>query len=170
MNQNERACHLDICGIDIPKELNDALAAGKLVVFAGAGVSMQPPHGFRPFDQLVLSIGENVDPSGKCKGLMGNGESCEAALGRLADVGDVHEACASQLKDATVPICTRISSGFSGESMTFAWLRRISISVLKKQQARLTPSPVYTSPRLCPRVVPLRELFICMAASIGLKI
>ena len=34
MNQNERACHLDICGIDIPKELNDALAAGKLVVFA----------------------------------------------------------------------------------------------------------------------------------------
>lgn len=32
MNQNERACHLDICGIDIPKELNDALAAGKLVV------------------------------------------------------------------------------------------------------------------------------------------
>lgn len=101
MNQNERACHLDICGIDIPKELNDALAAGKLVVFAGAGVSMQPPHGFRPFDQLVLSIGENVDPSGKCKGLMGNGESCEAALGRLADVGDVHEACASQLKDAT---------------------------------------------------------------------
>ena len=107
---------MDICGIDIPKELNGALAAGKLVVFAGAGVSMQRPYGFRPFADLVLSVAEDIDPFGKCKDLMANGESCEAALGRLADVGDAREACASRLKDDRCSDLHRNILGLFGQS------------------------------------------------------
>ena len=71
---------MNISGVAVPDKLTDALLEGNLVIFAGAGVSMQPPQSLVSFRDLVKDIAKDVDPSGKCKSLMEDGESCEAAL------------------------------------------------------------------------------------------
>lgn len=50
---------------DIPNQLIKATYSGSLVVFAGAGVSMQDPVCLPSFNNLVLRIKEQVDPSGR---------------------------------------------------------------------------------------------------------
>ena len=82
-------------GITIPDELCEALAEDRLVVFAGAGVSMQGESPLPPFADLVRQIGCSLDPLNKCKILHSDIDSCEASLGRLSEMGDIHGACAS---------------------------------------------------------------------------
>lgn len=91
-------------GSELPQELVQAALNGRLVVFAGAGVSMQPKVSLPNFNQLVDAIREEVDP--------GRGErdrqyrpsendeheyteAPEHYLGYLKNEDkDVHEACA----------------------------------------------------------------------------
>ena len=57
----DSASAMKIGGVDFPEPLLNALRDGKLVVFAGAGVSMGPPAGLPSFRELA----EGLDnPSG----------------------------------------------------------------------------------------------------------
>lgn len=51
-------------GVNIPEDLISAAYTGSLVVFAGAGVSMQKPVCFPSFNSLVTRIKDQVDPAG----------------------------------------------------------------------------------------------------------
>ena len=74
-----------ISGIDFPAALLDAQQAGKLVVFAGAGVSVPAPSNYPNFDELADTLAGGVYtrlPD----------EPVDRFLGRLADHGvQVHE-------------------------------------------------------------------------------
>lgn len=60
---------MKFCGVDvnIPEVLIDAASSGNLVIFAGAGVSMQPPVNLPGFDALVDSLRFKVDPAGRLR-------------------------------------------------------------------------------------------------------
>lgn len=81
--------------VAIPDELCEALVEDRLVVFAGAGVSMQGEIPLPPFADLVRQIARSLDPLNKCKILNSDADSCEASLGRLSEMGDIHGSCAS---------------------------------------------------------------------------
>ena len=57
--RNERGEKMDIKGVKIPYELLDAIKDDKLVIFAGAGVSMNPPAKLCDFISLTRRIAEN---------------------------------------------------------------------------------------------------------------
>lgn len=88
---------LDVFGVNMPDELSEALLRGSLVIFAGAGVSKQPPCSLCTFEELVEGIADDVDPLRRCAPILENGESCEAALGRLSVEGDIYKTCAEKL-------------------------------------------------------------------------
>lgn len=82
-----------IQGIEIPDELTEAVEEDRLVVFAGAGVSMQPPDPLPDFTQLVEGITQSVRPGQPAIERIGN-ERYETYLGRVGEVGQLKEACA----------------------------------------------------------------------------
>ena len=92
-------------GVHLPDELNRALADGSLVIFAGAGVSMQRPKPLASFVELVKSASEQFDPLDNLgiRRALDQGEdvNLEAALGLLSQKGDVHAYCASLLEEET---------------------------------------------------------------------
>lgn len=49
---------MKIDGVDFPQPLLDALRDGRLVVFAGAGVSMGPPSDLPGFRRLAKQVAE----------------------------------------------------------------------------------------------------------------
>lgn len=53
--------------IDFPDRVIDAAESGSLVVFAGAGVSMQPSVSLPDFNNLIVQIKEKVDILGKLR-------------------------------------------------------------------------------------------------------
>lgn len=85
---------MKIAGVDFPEPLLNALRDGRLVVFAGAGVSMGPPAGLPDFKGLARRVAQ-VTP------LTVNAfEREDAFLGRLNDHGtDVHRRAAQILQD-----------------------------------------------------------------------
>ena len=73
--------------IEVPSELVDAARAGELVVFVGAGVSMDPPSSLPSFRKLVADIGTLTGTPATDADF----ERPDRFLGRLADQGvDVH--------------------------------------------------------------------------------
>lgn len=120
---------MNISGVDVPDKLTDALLEGNLVIFAGAGVSMQPPQSLVSFRDLVKDIAKDVDPSGKCKSLMEDGEFCEAALGRLSEVGDVYASCSARLNQ---PICSELHKSILALSMQGGAIRVVTTNFDKK--------------------------------------
>jgi hypothetical protein len=71
--------------VDFPKPLLAAQVAGRLVVFAGAGVSMSPPANFPSFKKLAEAIGSGASPKM-------DDEPDDRYLGRLEKEGvHVHE-------------------------------------------------------------------------------
>lgn len=96
---------MNILGVQLPDELNRALANGSLVIFAGAGVSMQHPKPLASFVELVKSASEQFDPldNFRIRRALDQGEdvNLEAALGLLSQKGDVHAYCASLLEEET---------------------------------------------------------------------
>ena len=120
---------MNISGVDVPDKLTDALLEGNLVIFAGAGVSMQPPQSLVSFRDLVKDIASDVDPSGKCKSLMEDGESCEAALGRLSEIGDVYASCSARLNQ---PICSELHKKILTLSMQGGAIRVVTTNFDKK--------------------------------------
>ena len=72
---------MKIAGIDFQKPILDALRDGRLVVFAGAGVSMGEPANLPNFRDLAKAIAQGSDKS------IGEGEPEDRFLGRLKDEG-----------------------------------------------------------------------------------
>ena len=70
-----------LANVDFPTSLLDALRDNKLVVFAGAGVSMGEPAGLPNFKGLTNKIAEH------CPETRRKNESLEHFLGRLHDAG-----------------------------------------------------------------------------------
>ena len=82
-----------IAGVDFPEPLLNALRDGRLVVFAGAGVSMGPPAGLPDFRRLAELVAEGTGQS------IGNAETEDQFLARLKDRGtDVHQRAADILQ------------------------------------------------------------------------
>src|SRR6266540_3727162 len=81
--------------IDFPAEILQAQKDGKLVIFAGAGVSMGPPANLPSFGGLVQKIGTGASPQRQ-------GETDDQYLGRLHEDGrgmQVHDIAARILLD-----------------------------------------------------------------------
>jgi NAD-dependent SIR2 family protein deacetylase len=79
--------------IDFPQEVVDGQRDGKLVVFAGAGVSMPPPSNLPSFADLAAQIGGGCNPRN-------SSESPDEYLGRLHNLGEgvaVHKLAAKIL-------------------------------------------------------------------------
>ena len=77
---------MKIANVDFPERLLNALRDGRLVVFAGAGVSMGPPAGLPSFRRLAEQVAEGTGQS------TGTAETEDRFLGRLEDRGtDVHQ-------------------------------------------------------------------------------
>lgn len=82
-----------IGGVDFPERLLNALQHGRLVIFAGAGVSMGPPANLPSFKRLAELVAEGTGQS------MVRGETEDRFLGRLQDRGtNVHERAAEILR------------------------------------------------------------------------
>ena len=78
-----------IAGIEFPQPLLDALHDRRLVVFAGAGVSMGPPANLPDFDELAHQISEGTGQARR------ESEPVDEFLRRLKDAGtDVHRLAA----------------------------------------------------------------------------
>ncbi len=90
---------MKIAGVDFPEQLLNALRDGRLVVFAGAGVSMGAPAHLPSFRRLAEKV---ADGTGQ---FIGNDEPEDRFLGRLKDRGtDVHRIAADVLQpDASKP-------------------------------------------------------------------
>lgn len=82
-----------IQGIEIPDELTEAVEEDRLVVFAGAGVSMQPPDPLPDFTELVEGITQIVRAGQPTPQRIGN-ERYESYLGRVGEVSQLKEVCA----------------------------------------------------------------------------
>ena len=102
---------MKIDGIDFPRRILDALRDGKLVVFAGAGVSMGEPAKLPNFKGLATAIAQ-----GTGKTLQGYHELEDQFLGRLQHEGvEVHTIAAKDASEKTAggrsrnpPTCTAI--------------------------------------------------------------
>ena len=82
-----------IGGVDFPEPLLNALRDGRLVVFAGAGVSMGPPACLPDFRELARQVAEGTGLS------IGEGEQEDRFLGRLESDGTyVHQIAAQRLQ------------------------------------------------------------------------
>ena len=83
---------MKIANIDFPKPLLNALRDGKLVVFAGAGVSMGEPACLPSFEALAHRIAKGTGKT------LQDGEPIDRFLGRLQHDGvDVHARAAREL-------------------------------------------------------------------------
>src|ERR1039457_1260235 len=77
--------------LDFPDEILDAQRAGTLVIFAGAGVSMDPPSNYPDFNALASRIGGSIHPRPE-------GEAIDRYFGQLVGIGaTVHEQVRSIL-------------------------------------------------------------------------
>lgn len=93
---------INIASVKLPFSLVRASREGRLVVFAGAGVSMQRPTCLPNFDDLVSTIRDEVDPGHYLRNRAG--ETPERYLGYLKEQGrDIYEACASRLGVVRTP-------------------------------------------------------------------
>ena len=82
-----------IGGVDFPEPLLNALRDGRLVVFAGAGVSMGPPASLPDFRELARQVAEGTGLA------IGEREQEDHFLGRLKAAGtDVHQIAAQRLQ------------------------------------------------------------------------
>ena len=84
---------VEIAGVDFPETLIAALRDGRLVIFAGAGVSMGQPAGLPDFEKLACRIAAGTDKSKE------DSETTDRFLRRLKDGEiDVHSRAATLLQ------------------------------------------------------------------------
>jgi hypothetical protein len=79
--------------VDLPRAVIDAQGRGELVVFAGAGVSMDAPSSYPNFRELAIELGGMAYP-------IGEHEPIDRYLGRLAEHNiAVHDRVKERLSD-----------------------------------------------------------------------
>ena len=84
---------MKISGVDFPEPLLTALRNRRLVIFAGAGVSMGPPAGLPSFHQLADRVAEGTGET------ISTWEAEDRFLGRLKNRGvNVHDRAAELLR------------------------------------------------------------------------
>ena len=82
-----------IGGVDFPEPMLNALRDGRLVIFAGAGVSMGPPANLPGFRELACQVAEGTGLS------IGEYEPEDRFLGRVKEAGpDIHRIAAQRLQ------------------------------------------------------------------------
>lgn len=87
-----------IAGIDFPEKLMHAMRDGRLVIFAGAGVSMGAPALLPSFSKLADKVAEGTGESRR------ESETEDRFLGRLADKGNrLHKRTADLLNEPDPP-------------------------------------------------------------------
>ena len=96
---------MKIANVYFPELLLNALRDGRLVVFAGAGVSMAPPAGLPDFRRLANQVAEGTGES------IGNAETEDRFLGRLRERRvKVHQRAADILQwNAPKPTALHLS-------------------------------------------------------------
>lgn len=81
-----------INGINFPNEILQAIENDELVVFAGAGVSANPPTSLPDFNKLTEQLASGTGKS------LSEDEPCEVLLGHLKSEGiDVNQQAADLL-------------------------------------------------------------------------
>ena len=82
-----------MAGTEFPEPLLNALRDGRLVIFAGAGVSMGPPANLPGFHELARQVAEGTGFS------IGEYEPEDRFLGRVKAAGpNVHQIAAQRLQ------------------------------------------------------------------------
>ncbi|MDO5118498.1 MAG: SIR2 family protein [Coriobacteriales bacterium] len=84
---------MKIQGIEIPDVITKAIEEDNLVIFAGAGVSMQPPDPLPDFTQLIEGLAKTVSPDGMVAQRY-ESERYESYLGRIGDAHTMKIKCA----------------------------------------------------------------------------
>ncbi len=87
-----RGSYVFLNGIDFPNQIVDAIKCNNLVVFAGAGTSVDKPTSLPDFENLAKEIAEGTGE------IIGEKDSCEVFLGALkAKDVDVNQLAADIL-------------------------------------------------------------------------
>ena len=138
----------ELSGIDLPPPLLSALRDGRLVVFAGAGVSMEAPACLPDFTELCREIAQGTGKAPQ------SGESQDRFLGRLRHGGvDVHEL-AKRALEKRCPKPTDLHRDLAGLFSSESTIRIVttnSISCLNRRQRSVLPaqSLMYFVPQRC---------------------
>lgn len=86
--------YLSIASVEMPEEIIEAATNDSLAIFAGAGVSMQPPESLGNFEELTDTLFNSIDVTNQVA--TDEDRPCEARLEKLVDVYEdkVYDACA----------------------------------------------------------------------------
>lgn len=86
--------YLSIAGVEMPGEIIEAATNDSLAIFAGAGVSMQPPESLGSFEELTNALFNSIDVTNQVAA--DEDQPCEARLEKLVDVygNKVYDECA----------------------------------------------------------------------------
>ena len=148
---------MKIADIDFPKPILDALRDDKLVVFAGAGVSMGEPADLPSFSELVRAIARGTGA------VLDEGESEDQFLGRLR-----HRECRcmrgpqknSQGMPPNLPPSILICCKYSVSRHPLVSLQPILISCSRGPLRNCSiHAPMYSQPLLCPWEADSRGLY-----------
>jgi len=131
--------------VDLPQALVSAQRDGRLVVFAGAGVSMGPPSNLPSFDSLAAAISGGALTRKE-------GEGLDAFLGRVEQHGVNIQASARQLIDipASMPrgLHHLIVKLFRGESVLRIVTTNFDRHFTTAVRANYPQADIYTAPAL----------------------
>ena len=58
---SSKSDYLSIASVEMPEEIIEAATNDSLAIFAGAGVSMQPPEGLGSFEELTNTLFNSID-------------------------------------------------------------------------------------------------------------
>ncbi|MDY5004485.1 MAG: SIR2 family protein [Atopobiaceae bacterium] len=91
---SSKSDYLSIASVEMPEEIIEAATSDSLAIFAGAGVSMQPPESLGSFEELTNALFNSIDVTNQVAA--DEDQPCEARLEKLVDVyGDkVYDECA----------------------------------------------------------------------------
>lgn len=91
---SSKSDYLSIASVEMPEEIIEAATNDSLAIFAGAGVSMQPPESMGNFEELTDTLFKSIDVTNQVA--TDEDRPCEARLEKLVDVYEdkVYDACA----------------------------------------------------------------------------
>lgn len=86
--------YLSIASVEMPEEIIEAATNDSLAIFAGAGVSMQPPESLGSFEELTNTLFNSIDVTNQIA--TDEDQPCEDRLEKLVDVygNKVYDECA----------------------------------------------------------------------------
>lgn len=92
---SSKSDYLSIAGVEMPGEIIEAATNDSLAIFAGAGVSMQPPESLGSFEELTNALFNSIDVTNQVAA--DEDRPCEARLEKLVGVygNKVYDECAN---------------------------------------------------------------------------